>query len=99
MAVGTSQVSVGHTTAAAIIAASTASPNYSEGSTEPNRFMTITNAAGAAVYLGADSTVTSLTGYSLAAAGSVQIWLHPDEAIYAIAASGTQVVSYLITGN
>lgn len=98
MAINTAQVSVGHTTAVSIIAASTASPNYSEGDTDPNRFMTVTNAAGVVVFLG-DSTVTSGTGFSLAAAGSVQLWLHPDEALYGIAASGTQVVSYLITGN
>ncbi len=99
MAVGAAQVSVGHITGVLIIAASTASPNYSEGDTDPNRNITVSNSSGVAVFLGADATVSSVTGYSLAASGTVQLWLHPDEALYAIAASGTQTVSYLITGN
>lgn len=98
MAVSSGQVTVSSSVATLIIAAPTASPNYSEGDTEPNRFMTISNAAGAIVYLGT-STVATGTGYGLAASGSVQIWLHPDEALYGLAATGSQVVSYLITGN
>lgn len=81
-----------------ILAASTTSGNYSEGETEPNRYVMVSNASGTTVYLG-DSAVTALTGFALPTATSVTLWLHPDEGLYGLSATGSKVVSYLATGN
>lgn len=98
MALGYNQISVLATSPTVILAANTASPNYSEGATEPNRFVLVANASGTTVYLG-DSAVAAGTGFALATATSATLWLHPDEALYGLSASGTKVVSYLVTGN
>lgn len=98
MAVVYNQVSVSAVSPTLILAANTTSTNYSEGMTSPNRYLTLTNASGTTIYIG-DSAVTALTGMAVLTATQMAIWLHPDESLYALSASGSKVLSYIATGN
>lgn len=98
MALGYNQITVSATSPTVILAASTASTIYSEGTKPPNRYVLVSNASGTSVYLG-DSAVAAGTGFALATATTVVLWLHPDEALYGLSSSGSKVVSYLVTGN
>jgi len=57
----------------------------------------VRNRGTAAVYLG-DATVTSATGYQLDAGEAVGLQVNPTDALYAIAATGTQTVHVLKVG-
>lgn len=81
----------------AIVPAANPDWNPSEEDLAPSRCVFISNSSGAAVFLG-PSGVTTLTGFSLAASGSLTLWLHPDEAVYGIVASTGTTVSYLESG-
>lgn len=77
-----SAVSVG-TTAVVVVAAD-----------NQNRHVYLHNAGGGKVYLGG-STVTSATGYHLANAESMEIFVPLGETVYGISASGTNEVIVL----
>lgn len=57
----------------------------------------VTNAGATAVDIG-DATVATGSGYELAAGATVSLELASDEALYAVAASGTVVIHVLETG-
>lgn len=98
MALSYNQISVSATVPTVILAANTTSTNYSEGTTEPNRFVTLSNQSGSTIYLG-DSAVAAGSGMAMVTATTFQLWLHPDEALYALSSSGAKILSFLATGN
>ncbi len=97
MAVLSGQVSV-TSAGVAVVPAANAAWNPSGEDEAPSRYVVITNASTAIVYLGALGVTTS-TGYLLATSGTVTLFLHPDEAVYGIVASTASLVTYLESGS
>lgn len=80
-----------------IVPPANANWNPSLDDSGPTRYVALSNASTAAVFLGT-AGVTTATGYSLAASGTLAFWLYPDEALYGIVASTASVVSYIENG-
>lgn len=93
MAVASSQVSVGAVTAVALVSA----PNVSYPTSAARiigQSAAITNNGSATVYLGG-ANVAIGNGFPLAAGATITIDLGPDETLYGLASSGTQVCAVL----
>lgn len=90
-------------TAGVLVAAKTLAHSASDERYAGQRTVVITNpGGGAALFLGGDSAVTATgptVGASVAAGGSVTLYLAPDEAIYAITGGSTIQVSVLTSGS
>jgi hypothetical protein len=90
MAVGGQSSSVTSSTAVLLAAVPTSSFTGPVGSA------VISNGSGGTVQVSGQGVTTS-TGYPLAASTTITVTLYPGDAVYAIAASTTSVVSVLQT--
>ena len=93
MSVTAGTVTVGASAAVLIVPAPSA--QTLGGPNLPGLLTTVTNLGSQAVFLGPAGVLGSATGYQLAAGASVTIHLANIDALYGIAAGGSQSVTWL----
>jgi len=87
--------SIGATAATGVYAAANA---YASQGGQATLSAVITNGASGTVYLGGSGVTGASNGFGLAASATVMFQLRPFESLYAITATGSSTISYLISG-
>lgn len=90
------QVSCPSNAGTQIVAAANANTTYI-GAGQP-RTLVLYNPSAQGIYLGSADTVTSATGFLLAAGATVTVVLYARDAVYGRGASATPTIHFLETG-